>query len=103
MKAFEERSRIADEKEWQRQEEQKIEQAKLELLCRLDHLQAMIWDTAFTIATYALKQKSRMSRRVRAIQGEIDLVLDSSYMSKMIAQGRRISRRKKHQRPTRHI
>ena len=85
MKAFEERSRIADEKEWQRQEDQKIEQAELELLCRLDHLQAMFWDTAFTIATYALKQKSRMSRRVRAIQGDYDLIIDPSQLSKMIA------------------
>ena len=45
----------------------------------------MMWNTAFTIATYALSQKTRMSRRVRAVQGEFDLVLDSSYMSKIIA------------------
>ena len=61
IKDFMERSRIADKKEWKRQEDEKIELTKLGLLCRLDHLQAMIWNTAFTIATYALSQKKRMS------------------------------------------
>ena len=62
MKDFRERSRIADKKVWKRQEDEVIEIAKLGLLDRLDHLQAMIWITAFTVATYALSQKKRMSR-----------------------------------------
>ena len=86
MKDFEERSRLAAEKEWKRKEDEKIEKAKLVLLCSLEDLQARIWNTASTIASYALSQKTqRMSRRVRAIQGEYNLVVDSSYMSKVIA------------------
>ena len=45
----------------------------------------MMWKIAYTIAIYALLQRMQMTRRERAIQGEFDLVLDSSYMSKMIA------------------
>ena len=85
MKDFLDRSRKADKKEWQRQDDEKFELAELGLLDRLDHLQAMMWNTAYSIAIYALLQRKRMTRRERAAQGEFNLVLGSSDMSKMIA------------------